>query len=416
MLNLNSLRTGLLASVLCASPVFATLEAESMFTVEKLENRAGRHIVTLSDFSVPAATDGRAHIIDADKGDYLGFLSTGYWYSGINLPRARNILVSPETYFSRGTRGERVDVVTIYNGDTLEVEGEIGIPPKRFTAVKMQGTSLITDDDRFLVVLNHTPATSLSLVDLDTRSFVTEIDIPGCFNIYPTGKRSFFSICGDGAFLKITLDEQGQPLSLERSSALFDPMADPITVSGVRDGEHWHFVSRDGVFHSFLTTNNDISAREPWSLFTEEEREEDWRISGFQHLAVHGASQLAYVLVHQGPPETFEDPGTEVWIYDIASGQRVDEIEMERMALSIEVSQDNQPQLYSIAADFNMPTLFQAYIYLVHGAAELEKNLSMVLDVYDARGGEFLRSIEEIGNFPSYIQVWPATTEAEQND
>ena len=412
---LNALRFCLLALVSFVNLAYADLEPDPLFIVEQLKNRADRHVVTVSDFSMPAATDGRVHIIDTDTGDYLGALATGYWYSGVNLPRTKNILVSPETHFTRSTRGERIDVVSFYDGDTLEFQGEVSIPPKRFTPVKMQGTSLITADDRFLVVLNHTPATSVSVVDLATRSFVTEIDISGCFNIYPTGNRSFISICGDGAFLQITLDEQGQLSSLERTDTLFDPLKDPLSVSGVQDGKSWHFISQQGSLYSFLTDEGQIVANKSWSLFTQQEREEDWRISGLQHLAVHQESQRAYVLVHQGPPESFEDPGTHVWVYDLASGERVDEIKLERMALSIAVSQDSQAQLYSIAISFNMPFLFQTYLFLMEGASELEKHAKLVLDVYQLSSGEFLRSIDQIGNYPSYIQVWPATAKVESN-
>ncbi|MGB2315217.1 MAG: amine dehydrogenase large subunit, partial [Porticoccaceae bacterium] len=130
----------------------------------------------------------------------------------------------------------------------------------------------------------------------------------------------------------------------------------------------------------------------------------------------HQQSQQAYVLVHQGPPESFEDPGTHIWVYDLASGKRVNEIKLERMAISIAVSQDSQAQLYSIAANFNLPFLFQMYVYLMKGEKSLEKHLKLVLDVYELNSGKFLRSIDEIGNYPSYIQVWPATVKAESND
>jgi hypothetical protein len=52
----------------------------------------------------------------------------------------------------------------------------------------------------------------------------------------------------------------------------------------------------------------------------------------------------------------------------------------------------------------------------MEGEKSLEKHLKLVLDVYELNSGEFLRSIDEIGNYPSYIQVWPATVKAESND
>jgi methylamine dehydrogenase heavy chain len=402
----------LLMMSLLALPAFAELPSEKLFEIEQMPSRDGRHIVVLSDFSVPFATDGRAHIVDADNGTYLGSLSTGYWYSGVNLPATRNVLVSPETYFSRGTRGQRTDVVTFYDGNTLSPMAEVEIPPKRFTAVKMQGTSLLTDDDRFLMVLNHTPAASVSVVDLEKQAFVTEIEVPGCFNIYPTGTRSFNSICGDGAFLQIALDDSGNPVSMERTDPLFDPVTDPLTVSGVRSGDSWFFVSQAGYLHEIEMTAEGVTAKAPWSLFTEEQRGEQWGISGFQHLALHARDRRLYLLTHQGPPETFEDPGTHVWVFDLDRRALIEKRKLDRMALSIEVSQDEQPQLYALAAEFNMPDLFQLWIYLTEGSSELEKHMSVVLDVYAAHSGALLHSVQEIGEFPSYIQLWPATVTA----
>lgn len=393
---------------LVSVPVLATLPTEEMFLVETVGSREGRHIVVLADFAIPQALDGRSHILDADSGEYLGAINAGFWHSGVLLPRTRDVIVSPETYFSRGSRGERSDIFAFYDANTLDFLGETEIPPKRFTAVKAQGSSALSDDDRFAFLLNHTPAASITVVDLETREFVTEVDIPGCFNLYAVGARRLNALCSHGGFMTIEFDDSGNVISATRSEALFEAYEDPITVSGVRVGDTWYYVSKAGYVHGFRSDDSGISALPKWSLFTDKEREDDWRISGFQHLAIHGDSGRVYALVHQGGPETFEDPGTHVWVYDLESGRKIDELELERMALSIEVSQDADAQLYALAADFNIPELFQIYIYLTEGAHALEKIADFVLDVYGAQSGELLRSIKEVGAFPTYIQVWPA--------
>ena len=45
----------------------------------------------------------------------LGMLSTGFGFSGLLVPRSGSVILSPETYFARGTRGTRTDVVTLYD-------------------------------------------------------------------------------------------------------------------------------------------------------------------------------------------------------------------------------------------------------------------------------------------------------------
>src|SRR5262249_18802181 len=74
-----------------------------------------------------------------------------------------------ETYYSRGTRGTRSDVVTHYDPRTLEPIGEIAIPPKRQAGVPMLSLTGLTDDQRFLVVYDFTPAQSVTVVDLTRK-------------------------------------------------------------------------------------------------------------------------------------------------------------------------------------------------------------------------------------------------------
>ncbi|MFX8934007.1 amine dehydrogenase large subunit, partial [Acinetobacter baumannii] len=75
------------------------------------------------------------------------------------------MIYSPETYFSRGTRGERTDVVTLYDPAHLSVIGEISVPPKRSSNMPMLSNAQLTDDGRFLMIYNFTPAQSITVVD-----------------------------------------------------------------------------------------------------------------------------------------------------------------------------------------------------------------------------------------------------------
>jgi len=110
---------------------------------------ASKHWVWVNDFVFPHMADGMAYLIDGDSGRYLGTLSTGYSFAHVLLSRDGKLIYSPETYFSRGTRGTRTDVVTLYDAGTLKVSGEITIPPKRASNVPMIANSVLTDDDRF---------------------------------------------------------------------------------------------------------------------------------------------------------------------------------------------------------------------------------------------------------------------------
>jgi len=365
----------------CASlghVALAQLPAEPAGVVEQL-TQPMPHWVWVNDMAFFAFPDGKAFLVDGDSGRMLGMLSTGYSFTSVLIPKAGAVIYAPETYFSRGTRGTRTDVVTIYDAKQLQPVGEIEIPPKRASLLPMPGAQALTDDDRFLLIYNFTPAQSVTVVDMQSRKFLGEIETAGCALVYPTGPRSFFSICGDGALLETTLTDAGTLARHARTAELIDVLKDPLTEKGVRRGDMWLFASFEGVLHPLRATGAGVEAQPTWPLFTPQELAQQWRTGGLQHLAVHGASGRLFAIVHQGGPGTHKDPGEQVWVYDLASHKRVQTITMRDKVGSIQVSQDSQPLLF---------------------ACSMERNQ---LDIYDATSGKYLRTVESLGLTPTVL-------------
>jgi methylamine dehydrogenase heavy chain len=336
-----------------------------------------KHWVWVNDFVFPHMADGMAMLIDGDSGRYLGTLSTGWGFVRVLLPRDGKLIYSPEIYFSRGTRGVRTDVVTIYDAHTLSPVKEIQIPPKRSANMPMMANAVLTDDDRYMLIYNFTPAQSVSVVDMKSQTFVREVETPGCALVYPTGPRTFFSICGDGAFSLAQIDASGN-VTLTRSAPLFSPAKDPITEKGVRVGKTWYFVSYDGQIHAVNAAATDASVEATWWLTTETERKQGWRPGGLQQMAVDSHAHL-YAIMHQGGPETHKDPGKDVWVYDIATHKRVKQIALRNLASSIQLTTDDKPLLFSIFID------------------------KPGLDIYDAADGRLLRSVDQVGTTPTLL-------------
>jgi methylamine dehydrogenase heavy chain len=367
------------AAVVCWAPAVAQLPPEPEGVVEQLSAQPAPHWVWVNDVGFFAFPDGRAFLVDGDRGSMLGMLSTGYSFTAVVVPKARGLIYSPETYFSRGTRGTRTDVVTLYDATRLQPVGEIEIPPKRASVMPMPGAQALTDDDRFLLIYNFTPAQSVTVVDTQARKFVGEIETAGCALVYPTGPRSFFSICGDGALLVTTLTDAGTSARRERTAELIDVLKDPLSEKGVRRGDTWWFASFEGVLHPLHATAAGVQAQPSWPLFTPQELSQHWRTGGLQHLAVHAGSGRLFAIVHQGGPETHKDLGGEIWVFDLASHKRVQTIAMRNKVGSILVSSDAQPLLF---------------------ACSLENNR---LDIYDALSGKYLRSVEPLGLTPTVL-------------
>ena len=201
-----------LLGVLIAVVVLPTSHAQipvEKAVVETLGDHTSQGWFWIGGNRAPSQIDGRFFLFD-DTGRMRGQLNNGFWPNTILPSKKSAEIYVPETYFARGLRGERTDVVTVYDGKTLLPKREVRIPPKRINALGSIGLEALTDDERFMLVFNYTPAQSVSVVDLKANRFVGEIETPGCASMYPAGDRDFYLICGDGGFLHVRLNEAGQ--------------------------------------------------------------------------------------------------------------------------------------------------------------------------------------------------------------
>jgi hypothetical protein len=151
-------------------------------------------------------------LFDGDTGSRSARVDGTFSLSGpspLVSPKRGEIYVVDQVY-ARGHRGERSDYVTIYDAKTLAVLGDVEIPPRSSSIGHGYATAAVLDDERFLVVFNQDPSNSVSIVDLESRSFVDEIVIGGCALVYPTGGSRFGTLCGNGSALQVELDATGQ--------------------------------------------------------------------------------------------------------------------------------------------------------------------------------------------------------------
>ena len=305
--------------------VASAARSETVGKVATLPARPGPHWFWLSDILLH-----RTALFDADTGGLLGTITSGSGGVGFVIAPLfaadhREIYLA-ETYYARGVRGERTDVVTVYDATTLAPVEEIPIPPKRGEWFPGNAANALSDDGRFMAVFNLTPATSVSIVDVKARAFTAEIGTPGCSLVFAAGPRRFLMLCANGGALSVVLDDGGHEARLDRLDPFFDPQADPLTEKAVRHGNEWLFVSFEGVVHPIDVGGDAPRLGETWSLVDDADRRASWRIGGAQHLAVHAASGRLYALMHRGGRDTHKQAGTEIWVYDLATRRRVQRI------------------------------------------------------------------------------------------
>lgn len=343
-------------------------------------------------------------LFDGDTGKMLGAIDSGAQITPKTplWSRARKEIYNVDTIYSRGHRGDRQDFVVIYDTRTLEVKGEIELPPK--AADTGTGIALVgmLDGDRFVVTLNQSPGASVSVADVEAKRLAAEVPTAGCAGVFPAGPTRFAMLCGDGAAITVHLKENGKLDRISRSKPFFDVVADPVAEKGVRDGSTWWFPSFEGLIHEIDFSGDAPAPKEPWALFTKDELEAGWRVGGAQHLAYHRGTKRLYSIVHKGGPGSHKDPGAEVWVYDVPSKTKVDVIPAPNLIAaflgpqagfdasgtvgkllnfvlpnmgvhSLAVTQDSQPLLFVRHADLG------------------------AIGVLDALSGEHLRDIDEAG-------------------
>lgn len=377
-------RTRLLAiglALLLSAPASAQLEPEQL-TVESLPEKLPAHWVWVNDISFFHMADGRAYLIDADTGRFVGMVNGGYGHGMLGLDPRGDRFVVPATFHSRGSRGERTDVLTLYSSKTLEPGEEIVIPPKKFSGIPFVGSAPLSDDGKFALLYNFTPEQSVTVADLESKKLVGEYSTPGCGLIYPVGARRFMMQCGDGSMQLATMDVSGQVTLAGVSKPLW-ALSDPATEKAVRIGpSQWMFFTFNSEAIVVDGAGDKPRIVQRWSLVGA--NPDNWRIGGLQPSTYHAASGRLYVLMHQGGPETRKDPGSEVWVFDIKTQKRVQQIKLAVPATSLAVSHDDKPLLYAV--EFGAP----------------------VLTIYDALGGQKLRSVDQLGEALTIIQPAPA--------
>jgi methylamine dehydrogenase heavy chain len=299
----------------------------------------------------------------------------------MSLSRDASRIYVAETYWSRGDRGDRQDLLTVYDGATLAIAREIPLPGRLLVVPKAQQVAT-SDDGKLAYVYDMIPSSAIHVVDLDGGKLIGSVDIPGCALAFPYGPRSFATICGDGTIGTVAVAADGTGKA-SFTRPFFDPDQDPLFENSIVDrttGEGW-LLSFGGRIYP-VKLGSTASVGQPWSLTVAAGlpaaglgvQDLAWRPGGAQMLGVHRATKRLFVLMHTGNYWTHKADGTEVWVFDTDRHALIHRIRLDRPAAGIAVTQDPHPVLFAFAGDRG-------------------RNLA----VYDATSGAKLREREASG-------------------
>ncbi|KVZ15798.1 amine dehydrogenase large subunit [Burkholderia stagnalis] len=341
------------------------------------------HEVFIVDMSMPSMTDGRIHVYDADAKKLLGQIDGGFGPGLAISPDHRTSYVAT-TYFSRGSHGTRTDVVELTDNTTLAHTGEIAIPPKHAQHVPSPYNTAFSADGRRLYVANITPAASMTVIDVATRKVLPEIDMAACVLAYPSANDRFTSLCESGKALTVTLDAKGREAKRTMSDAFIDVDRDPAFVNASPYQGGYLFTTFGGSVRSADFRGDKAVFGAPWSLLTDAERAEGWRPGGMQQTAVNAKLHRYYVAMHKGGEDSHKEPGTQVWVVDLQTKQRVARWDLAQQKidplLSIQVSADDKPLFYGLTPTSDLVVMDALTGRLLHVEKQVGSTSSLLVN------------------------------------
>ena len=351
---------GGLAALLVVGAASADFAPEPMNVKLSLPASYPEHWLVVHDAAFFHMREGRYLFVDphADTvgGQLRGLLSADF-IAHYEQSAARGEHYVIESFFSRGGRGgERTDVVTIYDAESLEVSGEVIIPPRKLSSMPERLATGLVAEDKLLVVYNFTPGQSLTVVDLEKREFVAEHGIAGCSLAIPTGDSGVTSLCSDGAFLTTTLSDGGASAASVRSEAVFADESDPMFEKAGITGGVAYFPTFKGDVLAVDVSGDAAVPGERWPLASVEEKAAGWRPGGWQLVAADHLGRLYVLMNPNGADGSHKDGGGEVWVFDAAAKKRIMRIPLPKWGVSVGVSNAEQPLLVVTNGELGLET------------------------------------------------------------
>jgi methylamine dehydrogenase heavy chain len=333
-------------SMLALGAAMATAQESETSDVAKMEPPKTDWVFVRGGFG----TEGTS-IYDTRTGKMKGMVSTSA-SSDLALDPTGKFYYVSETIWSKGNRGTRQDMVSVYDVIDLKLQSEIVIPDRILVGERRQNF-IISDDGKWGFIYNLSPASSVNVVDLAKRKFLKTIELPGCASLIPNAAVGFSALCSDGSMATVTVAASKPQIS--RSAPFFSATGDPIFDNFQYDKARQQVVMMTYtglIYIAKMGATPTIS--EPFSLQVAagyapaETRPLDvaWYPGSRQPMALHRPSGELYVLMHMGEYWSHKGGGEEVWVLDVASRKVVRRFAIKGRMGHIEVTQSADPMIF----------------------------------------------------------------------
>ncbi|CCW15997.1 hypothetical protein EBBID32_3280 [Sphingobium indicum BiD32] len=290
-------------------------------------------------------------IFDGETGKMKGMVETRRLADFAIDPAGKYYYVA-ETIWSKGDRGTRQDMVSVYDSQTLNLITEVPLPG-RILIGSRKNNFIVSDDGKTAFVYDFSPVSGVNVVDLVKRKFVTAVELPGCASMMPNPGVGFSALCSDGSLATVAI--KGSKADITHSAPFFSATDDPIFDNFTYDKrkKETTFLTYTGqIYQAKLGPTPTISA--PFSIQAAagirpgetKPLELNWYPGGRQPMALHRPSGHLFVLMHMGEYWSHKASGTEVWEVDLATQKVVKRRALKEPMNNIEVSQTDKPLLF----------------------------------------------------------------------
>lgn len=314
------------------------------FTVEKAIKPGPNVLVNT------ASWDGssKLHVFGQNGLEYKGLVGMGLT-SQFVVSRDGSKAYVLSDYMKRYTYGPVESVMQIFEIKTLSPVTEIIVPNKAAKAIGMTQLIELSADEKLLFVQNATPATSVTVIDLQKNAVVSEIPTPGCYGIVAAQKGQKFSTwCGSGQFKTYVLN--GADYTSETSETIFDPQTDALYVHAQRRGNgELIFTSFNG--NLYLVDDSGKTVVKKKIIPVSKGIEGKWAPGGYAVSAYNKANDVVFILMHSEAYEgSHKDGSEEIWAYSLSKNQLVSRSPAEDL-VALATTQDKEPRLYGSNED-----------------------------------------------------------------
>jgi len=295
---------------------------------------------------------GGTSIFDAQSGKMKGMVETRRLTDFAIDPIGKYYYIA-ESIWSKGDRGKRQDMVSVYDTREMKLVAEIPIPGRILIGAR-KNNFVISDDGKWGFVYNLDPASSVNVVDLSRRKFYKTIELPGCASMMPNAGIGFSALCSDGSLATVAV--AGGTPQITRTASFFSATDDPIF-----DNYAYDAVKKEAVMLTYTgiiyaaTIGAEPKIAKTFSIQAAagirpgetKPLELNWLPGGRQPMALHRPSGHLFVLMHMGEYWSHKASGTEIWDVELATQKVVKRFPLKHPLNNIEITQTDTPMIFA---------------------------------------------------------------------